>query len=167
MKRYFRKSNNKHKSLILSSLLLVTLFMAAGYSLLVKEINISGEANLYSSQKYLWHRIINEYDSTHNGSFYENEYESNKYSYIGNSNNNYIELDNSLWRIVSVESDHTIKVVKISNDTSKDIKKEFDTANNRDSSSTYCLTPNYGCNSWSSQISFNNESVENDSSLLT
>ena len=163
MRKNIRRGNTKNKIIIISSILFVLFFMAVGYSSLYQQLEISGEANLYSSQKYLWHKIINEYDSTHSGSFYESELETGKYSYVGNGSANYISLDSELWRIVSVESDHTIKVVKA--DTT--LTRAFDTANNRTAASTYCITPEYGCNSWSSQESFNDLVVDNNSSLLT
>jgi len=160
-----RKSKYK-KPVIFTSILVIAIFMATGYSLLSQTLKLEAEANLYASERYLWYQIINNHTSKNNGYFYENQFESGKYSYIGNNSNNYISLDGDLWRIMSVEKDHTIKVVK----TNNTIVYAFDEVNNRTDSSTYCTQLENGCNSWASQISFTNSringTVENDSSLL-
>lgn len=162
-----RKSKAK-KGLILTGILFATTFMAIGYSVLSRELNFRVEANLHVSEKYLWHKIQNEYLSTSGSGFYKNSNETTKYSYMGDGSSNYIMLENDLWRIISVEADHTIKVVKLDDK----IVKAFDEENNRNTTnSSYCTNPLLGCNSWSLQTSFTNGditgSVENDSTILT
>ena len=161
-----RKYSKKKKIFILSSFLVVAFFMSVGFSLLSKTLEIEGSANLYASKGNLWYKIIHDYSSTNGGSFYESTYEPGKYVYMGNGNNNYIQIGTYLMRIVSVEPDHTIKVATIPNDPSNDTVSLFDSANNRDSSSTYCQTPENGCNAWAIQSVLNNGTVKNDSSLL-
>lgn len=162
-----RRKSGKNKTIILTCILAIAIFMSTGYSLLSQKLKLEGEANLYASKKYLWYQITNNYSSQNGGYFYENQFENKKYSYIGNNNSNYISLDGELWRIVSVESDHTTKVVK-TNDT---LAKVFDELNNRTSSSTYCTNLSLGCNSWASNdslVSGNiSGNVQNNSTLLT
>lgn len=162
-----RKSIGKKKIVVLSTLVVASLFMAVGYSILSQKITLQGKANLRAADKYLWHKITTDYLSTSGSGFYKNNTESKKYSYVGDGASNYIKIGNDTWRIVSVESDHTIKIVKL-DDT---INKEFDTTDNRTEASTYCTLSTEGCNAWNSRETLTNEyitgSVENDSTLLT
>ncbi len=165
MGRKHRKSGIK--SIAMGCLLIVVGFMAAGYAILSQKLFVNSEVNILTAEKYLWYNIINNYPGTSTEGFVTNEYENGKYSYVGNGDNNYITLNDELWKIVSIESDHTIKVVR----WDSTINKEFDTANNRTNSSTYCKSLEYGCNSWNSKSVFENGTingnVENDSTLLT
>ena len=43
---------------------------------------------------------------------YKDEYESGKYIYRGTNPNNYIEFGGDLWRIISINNDGTIKIMK-------------------------------------------------------
>ena len=43
---------------------------------------------------------------------YKDEYEDGKYIYKGGNPNNYIIFNNELWRILSIEKDNTIKIIK-------------------------------------------------------
>lgn len=167
MKRFKRNQRNKTKIFILSSIIFVTLFMAIGYAILNQEIKLKGTVNFYATDKYLWHKLTTDYVVTTGSGFYSNTLENNKYSYVGNGTTNYITFNNELWRIVSIEADNTIKIVKWNNT----FNKEFDEVNNRTSNSTYCINLTYGCNAWNSKITLTNGtitgSVENDSSLNT
>ena len=72
-----------------------------------------------------------------------------RYYYRGANVNNYITFNNETWRILSIESDGTLKIVR---NEQFDYTSEWDAADNRDSStSTYCTktgTYSYGCNAW-------------------
>ena len=162
-----RRRTKQKKTIILTSILAITIFMATGYSLLSQSLKLEGEANLYASKRYLWYQIIENYTSENNGYFYENQFETGKYSYIGNNNTNYISLDGELWRIISVEKDHTIKVARFDDS----LITAFDEIGNRTQDSTYCTNLQYGCNSWASQSELVNAQlsgkVVNDSTILT
>ena len=88
---------------------------------------------------------------------YADEYESGRYIYKGTNPNNYITFNNEPWRIISVEADHTIKIVK------KDSigNMAFDSKGYRDSTSngaggTYCVQGSNGCNAWAVSNNFVN-----------
>lgn len=87
---------------------------------------------------------------------YEDLYEDNKYIFRGVSVNNYIKFNNELWRILSINSDNTIKIIK---DVSIG-KFPWDEATSTTSgprlneNNTYCvIRPDKnayeGCNVWS------------------
>lgn len=164
MRRSRRKNGNK--SMILWGVIFVVAFMATGYAILNQELFIDAEVNILAAENYLWYNLQNKTTLSNSNEFVSNTYESNKYSFVGQNPNNYIKLNNNeLWRIVSIEADHTIKVVKWDNP----ITKAFDETNNRTESSNYCTNLENGCNAWSTKSLFEsgeiNGSIDNDSSI--
>ena len=156
-----RRLNNKRKVVFLGIFAFITIFMSIGYSYLSEQLKLEATANLYASKNYLWYKLINDFSPS---DLIETQYETGKYAFIGNVPNNYIQLDGDLWRIISIESDHTIKVIKNNGITTK-----FDDSNNRTSASTYCQDLENGCNNWDLAGNITNNqitgSVENASTL--
>ena len=72
---------------------------------------------------------------------------SGRYFYRGANVNNYITFNNETWRILSIESDGTLKIVR---NEPLDDAYQWDAPGIRDSStSTYCTNANeVGCNAW-------------------
>lgn len=165
MRRFKRNTLNTRKTLFLSIIIFVTLFMSVGFSVLNQRLEIVGNANLYATEKYLWHKITNSYGTNTSNGLISNENENNKYSYTGTNPNNYITFNGETWRIISIENDKTIKIIRWNNSTIK----EYDETNNRTELSTYCTNLTYGCNSWAIKPVLTNSSftgnVENNSSL--
>lgn len=166
MRRSRRKKSNK--SIILLGIVFIATFMASGYAILSEYIYIDANVNILTAENYLWYNLQNKTTLADSNEFVSNAYESNKYSFVGQNPNNYIRLNNNeLWRIVSIEADHTIKVVKW--DTP--ITKAFDETDNRTESSSYCTDLENGCNVWSTKSLFESGeitgSVDNDSSIAT
>ena len=102
---------------------------------------------------------------------YEDEYESGRYFYKGNNPNNYITFnnENAGWRIVSIESDGTIKIIRAEYLPNQ---KVFDSINRR--TLGYCRNNDYGCHAWAKIDYFSDEiivdwaepgEVESDSEL--
>ena len=88
---------------------------------------------------------------------YEDSTEESRYIYKGENPNNYIEFNNELWKIISKETDGTMKIVKNGNLDAR----AFDNANNR--SSTYCNNSANGCNTWgSSTTTYNGDGDQID-----
>ena len=79
---------------------------------------------------------------------YADTTEAGRYIYRGGNPNNYIELGDDMYRIISVESDNTLKVIKNGSIGTK----AFDEANARNSttSTDYCTSTD-GCNVWGSK----------------
>ena len=77
---------------------------------------------------------------------YTDSTESGKYIYRGANPNNYITFNNEVWRILSVEANGTMKIVKSESIDSM----QWDAKNTRSSStSTYCTNASdFGCNAW-------------------
>ncbi len=88
---------------------------------------------------------------------YADTYEEGRYIYRGGTPNNYITFNEETWRILSVEADGTIKVIR--NESIGD--KAFDSQGYRDNTSngaggTYCAGAKYGCNAWAKNDNFIN-----------
>ena len=75
---------------------------------------------------------------------YKDSTEEGRYIYKGAIPNNYVNFNNELWRIISIETDGTMKIAN----TKGLSERAFDTAGNR--SSTYCNNSSNGCNAWGS-----------------
>ena len=93
---------------------------------------------------------------------YADTYEEGRYIYRGGTPNNYITFneENTGWRILSVEADGTIKIIK--NESIG--RKAFDSKGYRDNTSngtggTYCAGSSYGCNAWAKNDNFINGSL--------
>ncbi len=151
------------KALTLSAIFIVAVFMASAYSLLSRTITISGTANLYSSNMYLWRQLKS---NTPTGLSTSN-YDSKKAIFTGSSPNNYVSIDGMTWRIISVESDNTVKIVMLDGN----FIKAFDEVGNRTALSTYCTDLTTGCNALIQKNSYTNGEleglVENDSSIYS
>ena len=70
-----------------------------------------------------------------------------RYYYRGKNPNNYITFNNETWRILSIESNGTLKIIRYE---ALEDELKFDAAGNRSSStSTYCTNASSdGCNAW-------------------
>jgi len=105
---------------------------------------------------------------------YADTYESGRYVYKGAAPANYITFngEEAGWRIISVEADGTIKIIR----NSILDHMAFDSKGLRDSTSsgaggTYCANGTYGCNAWAISDNFVNKTYTGtvllDSSLNT
>ena len=99
---------------------------------------------------------------------YADEYEPGRYVYKGANPNNYITFNNEPWRIISVEADGSLKLIKMN----KVANMVFDSLGNRNSG--YCAlgsTSYLGCNAWAQNSNFvngtNTGAVAKDAELNT
>ena len=84
---------------------------------------------------------------TSGNGLYADSVTSGRYIYRGTTVNNYITFNNETWRIISVEADGTLKIIRNEQISGG---KQWDPKGARDSStSTYCTSASdYGCNAW-------------------
>ena len=88
---------------------------------------------------------------------YADTYEEGRYIYRGGTPNNNITFNGEAWRILSVEADGTLKIIR-----DQSIReKAFDSNGYRDKTSngtggTYCAGSSLGCNAWAKNDSFVN-----------
>ena len=93
------------------------------------------------------------------GMYFDSE-EDGKCIFKGANPNNYIRFNDELWRIISLEKDGTIKIIRSETESNN----AFDNAGDRDQNSsgtggTYCANSPNGCNAWSINDNFTNGSA--------
>ena len=139
MRRIKRK---KQKKIIIISTLSLLLFLCIGYAAFSTNLTLIAKGNIkYKTIDSLKNQVI-----TNGDGLYKDNYETGRFIYKGLNPNNYIKIDEEIYRIISIENNNSLKVVK-----DESIGKfSWDTINNRDSStSTYCTNANrLGCNAW-------------------
>ena len=91
---------------------------------------------------------------------YFDDTEDGKCIFKGANPNNYIKFNDELWRVISIETDGTIKIIRSETESSK----AFDNSGSRDQSSngtggTYCANGTLGCNAWAINNNFTNGSI--------
>ncbi len=79
---------------------------------------------------------------------YVDKYTEGRYVYRGGNPNNFIKFNDELWRVISVETDGTLKIIR-ANHLGESML--FNTNNNNEEDGTYCdefYKQGYGCNVW-------------------
>ena len=82
---------------------------------------------------------------------YVDKYNEERYVYKGGNPNNFIKFNDELWRIISVEKDGTLKIIRanpLDNPTTKEGQSVTFNDRNSIDYGTYCSKSNYGCNIW-------------------
>lgn len=119
--------------------------MTAGYAAFQTNLNITAKGNILEKGITL-QELKEKYCNTQSGDgLYKDTYESGRCIYKGANPNNYITFNDELWRIISIDSNGNLKLLK--NDDIGIIK--YDTLGNR--TTGYCsgsLAAEYGCNAW-------------------
>jgi len=146
-----RRNGKKHKTIIITSMVAVVFLFSVGYAAFSSEFLISGKGTII--EKPLTIEDLKSLVVTSGDGLYADTYESGRYVYRGAVPANYITFngEEAGWRIISVEADGTIKIIR----NSILEKKAFDSDGLRGSDSngaggTYCASSPYGCNAWAS-----------------
>lgn len=123
-------------------------------STLTVDLDYSQATNATPSEERAADKLIATSVTTGDG-LYADNYEEGRYVYKGANPANYITFNNEEWRIMAVEADGTLKVIK-----NADIgARAFDSQGYRDSTSngaggTYCAQSSRGCNAWAKSDNF-------------
>lgn len=118
-----RKLKKQRKIIIITSFILLFV-LSTGYAAFYTNINLNAKGNIKEIPNIKIGEAKINLVKKEDG-LYKDTYE-NKYIYKGKNPNNYISFNNELWRIISIESDGTIKIIK--NNFSKE-KTPFDENN--------------------------------------
>ncbi len=159
MRRKHRKTRKEkrksQKQIIIISVISLFLLTAVGYAAFQTNISINTKGNI--KQKPFNIEKLKENMTSSNDGLYRDTYEENRYIYRGSNPDNYIELDNKLYRIISIEPDNALKVVL--NTPESRFKLPYDTRTSEtegpryNSENTYCTLARdgtyWGCNAWS------------------
>ena len=97
-----------------------------GYNISVKVINGDEMFTISETQMTVAEQLKQSVITSGDG-LYTDIYEMGRYVYRGNNPNNYIKFNNEMWRILSLEADGTVKIIK--NDFLED-KLPWDSKNN-------------------------------------
>lgn len=103
-----RKRKKQKKILIIISLSLL-LFLCVGYAAFSTNITLKAKGNIKSKKatEILKENVVDSGDG-----LYKDTYEEGRYIYKGANPNNYIIFNNETWRILSVENDESIKIIR-------------------------------------------------------
>lgn len=91
---------------------------------------------------------------TEGDGLYIDKYNEGRYVYKGGNPNNFIKFNDELWRIISVEKDGTLKIIRanpLDNPTTKEGQSVTFNEENSKSYGTYCAFSyawDHGCNMW-------------------
>ena len=105
--RHIRKK--KKKILIIGSLSLL-LFLCVGYAAFSTQLSLRAKGNIKqrkTASEVLLEKVVESGDG-----LYKDIYEDGRYIFKGANPNNYITFNNEMWRIISVEEDGSIKILK-------------------------------------------------------
>jgi len=141
--RKTRKEKRRQRKIIIASMIGVLFVMSAGYSAFNTNLNISAKGNILE-KKITINELKNNVVTSGDGLYKDNTIDGN-YIYKGSNPNNYIIFNNELWRILSLENDNTLRLIR--SESIGNIR--FDSAESRPSStSSYCVSNGNGCNAW-------------------
>ena len=146
-----RRRNRRRKASKIPVIISVGLLgiMTIGYATFSTNLNITAKGNV----KILYASEMLKKDITTNGDgLYKDIYSNKRYVYRGENPNNYIKFNDELWRIIAIEDDNTLKLIK--NDDIVIMHDDGSESNNRyNENNSYCTIEtqgmNYSCNVWS------------------
>ena len=113
MRRFRRKRRNKkQRNIIIVSVCSLLLIMTVGYATMQTNLGINAKGNIVSNPTG-GEALLEMVDVVTSGDgLYQDTYEEGRYIYKGADPNNYITFSGETWRIISVESDNTIKIMR-------------------------------------------------------
>ena len=126
------------------SLLAVVTLMTIGYAAFSTSVKITGKSKIVCKSETPSEKLMQKLTKT-GSCLYIDPNDTSRYVFKGGTPENYIKLGNDLYRIISLENDGTIKVMK------KDYVsgQAWDKASSR--TSEYCGTSAKGCKVWGSK----------------
>lgn len=103
-----RKYRKKQKKVIILSLSIL-MFLTVGYAAFSTNFSLKAKGNIIDTTNVedLKKTVITDGDG-----LYVDEYETGRYVYRGLNPENYIQFNDELWQIISIESDNTLKIIR-------------------------------------------------------
>ena len=107
-----REKRKRQKQTILISTVCLLFVMVVGYAAFSTNLSITDKGNI-REKTYTPEQLKSEFCNTESGDgLYVDIYEDGKCTYKGANPNNYITFNNETWRIVSIDADNTIKIMR-------------------------------------------------------
>ena len=110
--RRHRRRNKKQRNIIIISVCSLLLIMTVGYAAMQTNLSINTKGNIIKKASAGSDLIELAGIVTSGDGLYADTYEEGRYIYKGANPNNYITFSGETWRIISVESDNTIKIMR-------------------------------------------------------
>ena len=149
-----RNKNKRQVKIVIGIAICLLLVMTIGYAAFSTNITLTAKGNIknLTSAEKLKTTVVTSGDG-----LYLDLYEENRYIFRGGNPNNYIKFNNELWRIVSIESDNAIKIVKSTTlgAYSYDERTSETSGPRYNDNNTFCKNLNptdntyWGCSIWS------------------
>lgn len=103
-----REKKNKRKvTIIVISIVCLLILVTVGYAVFSTILSLTAKGNVVDNSVDITDNVVTEGDG-----LYKDEYEENRYIYRGIDPDNYIWFNDEMWRIISVENDGTIKIMR-------------------------------------------------------
>lgn len=154
MRKIRSKKLGRQKQLIIMSSFLLLTFFSVGYAAFSTTITLNAKGNVHPPVIYTVDDLIDNAGTSCDGELVEDTSEPGRYIYRGNNPCNYINVKengiNVKYRIYSIESDGTVKVIR----DEAVITMKFDVSDPPRRIGGYC-TSSY-CNAWAAMDNFVN-----------
>lgn len=169
MRRTRLKKMQTQKRLLILSTVAIFSMLTIGYAAFSTTLTLTAKGNVIAP------KTVSDLKATaiETGAdgLYTDPDEPGRYVFKGANPNNYLTINNETWRIMSIESDNTLKIIRedsigsIPFDAGRTTKISGITTNGSDdgtrystTSTDYCYHPssNYGCNVWGSKDTMRN-----------
>lgn len=105
-----KEKRNKTKKIIITTSISFLFIMVVGYAAFNTQLSLKAKGNIL--KKFITPENLKENVVESGDGLYKDIYEEGRYIYKGTNPSNYIEFNNELWRIISVENDNALKIVK-------------------------------------------------------
>ena len=109
-RRVGRRERKKQKKILIIGSLSLLLFLCVGYAAFSTNLSLTAKGNIKELQAS--ELLRKKCNTTTGDGLYKDEYEEGRCIYKGVNPNNYILLDAEVYRIVAIEKDNRIKIVK-------------------------------------------------------
>ncbi len=171
MRRLRRNRFGRQNKILLVATLGLFSILTIGYAAFQTNITLTAKGNAKPSATYTVSQLKETVGTCGNGEFVADPNESGRYVYRGADPCNYLTLNNETWRIMSIESDNTLKIIRddsigiVSFDPGKTTTISGITTNGSNDGTRYSTTStdfcynasdNYGCKVWGSKDTMRN-----------
>ena len=104
-----RRKNRKQVRVVIGLSICLLLIMTVGYAAISTNLTLTAKGNIHNltTVDKLKNNVVTEGDG-----LYVDTYEDGRYVYKGGDPDNYLKFGGNLYRIISLEKDGTLKIVK-------------------------------------------------------
>lgn len=104
----------RQKHLIIFTIIFIMVFLSTGYAAFSTKISLNAKGNIIDSPMITIEQLKQKTVENNDG-LYLDSLEENRYIYRGKEPNNYIKLGDEIFRIISIENNNSLKVIKEEN----------------------------------------------------